>query len=348
MAITRNQAVEFFRCDDLIGLGMEADTLRQDLHPEGVVTYLVDRTIHYACFCSGYCSVCDVSRPPESGRSSETAGEGHLADFNTIYARIAETAEMGGTGISLEAGGQHAGLTHAWSLDSFEDLLRGIRKRFPGMWLHCFSAPEIVRMATLAGLTVRDTISRLRDAGLDSITGSGAEILDDEVRRRTGWRTGSTEEWINVHRNAHELGMRTTATMTFGQGENWEQRVNHLEQVRRLQETTGGFAAFIPTDFRCETSDPAGGDRDQVTSVEYLKTLAISRLYLDNIENVQSGGEEQDLKVLQLGLRFGGNDAGSALGRSRVRGEEDLRRVIRDAGFQPVQRDTLYTTCFLD
>jgi cyclic dehypoxanthinyl futalosine synthase len=228
------------------------------------------------------------------------------------------------------------------------------------MWLHCFSAPEILAIAKGAGLTVRDTISRLRDAGLDSITGSGAGILDDGVRYPTVCQNCSTEEWIDVHRNAHELGMRTTATMIFGLGETWEQRVNHFEQVRRLQETTGGFAAFIPWTFRPGHSAPDGGT-EQATSVEYLKTLAISRLYLDNIENVQSGGEGHDLKVLQLGLRFGGNDAGSALKEGLVRklsagnresgrrsSEEELRRVIRDAGFQPVRRDTLYTTCFLN
>lgn len=360
MAISRNQALELFRSDDLIGLGMEADTLRQSLHPEGVVTYILDRSIHYAHFCNGYCSVCDISHPRRSdaGRD-EAAQEGHILDFDTIYAKVAETAEMGGTGVSLK-GGQHADLKLEW----FERLFHGIRQRFPRIWLRCFSAPEILAIARLAGLTIGDTISRLRDAGLDSITGNAADILDDDVRRLNGWQNCSTDEWINVHRTAHELGMRTTATMMFGLGETFEQRLNHFEQVRRLQETTGGFTAFIPWSFRPDSSlekPTPGRNSDQATSVQYLKNLAISRLYLDNIENVQSSGEAQGLKVLQLGLRFGGNDAGSAFeeglvrtgnavnrGNNRGSCEEELRRVIRDAGFKPVQRDSLYTTCFLN
>jgi cyclic dehypoxanthinyl futalosine synthase len=354
MAITRNQALELFRSDDLIGLGMEADTLRQSLHPEGVVTYILDRSIHYACFCSGYCSFCESSH----GRS-EAAQEGYVLNFDTIYAEVAEAEAMGGTGVSLR-GGQHADLKLEW----FERLLQGIRQRFPRIWLQCFSAPEILAIAKPAGLTIRDTISRLRDAGLDSITGSAAEILDDDVRRLNGWQNCSTEDWVSVHRTAHKLGMRTAATMVFGLGETFEQRINHFELVRRLQETTGGFTAFIPGSFRPNSGaekPTAGGNSDQATSIEYLKTLAISRLYLDNIENVQSSGEAQGLKVLQLGLRFGGNDAGSALEESLAWGgnavssgrghrsiEEELRRVIRDAGFEPAQRDSLYTTCFLD
>jgi cyclic dehypoxanthinyl futalosine synthase len=354
MAITRNQALELFRSDDLIGLGMEADTLRQNLHPEGVATYIIDGTIHYASFCSGYCSFCAASHSRRNG----AAGEGYVFDFDTIYAKIAEVAEMGGTGVSLKG---RADLPIEW----FERLLRGIRQRFPGMWLHCFSAPEMLDIARTAGLTVRDTISRLRDAGLGSITGRGAEILDDHVRRLTRWQNCSTEEWIDVHRTAHEIGIRTTATMMFGLGESFEQRVNYLEEVRRLQEITGGFTAFVPWNFPpnsgLEPSAPDGGDLDQTTSVEYLKTLAISRLYLDNIENVQSTGEAQDMKVLQLGLRFGSNDAGSALEENPIGGvsagnrnsshrsnEEELRRVIRDAGLKPVERDTLYTTCFIN
>lgn len=352
MAIARAQALEFFRSDDLIGLGMEADTLRQSLHPEGVVTYTIDRLIHYACFRRGYCSVCNISRVLGEENRKE---EARIVDCDTIFAQVAETVELGGTGVSLR-GGQHADLTLPW----FEGLFEGIRQRFPGIRLHGFSAPEILGIARQQGLTVHDTLSRLRDAGLSSISGNGAEIRGDYAPRPDGWRSCSTEEWVSVHRSAHELGMRTTAAMTFGQGETCEERVRHLEEVRRLQETTGGFAAFIPwsyhPDSHAEPSAPEGGDQDQATSVECLKTLAVSRLYLDNIDNVQAGEAGQDLKVLQLGLRFGGNDLGSALNTSlaapgggrRSSREEDLRRVIRDAGFEPVQRDTLYTTCFLN
>ncbi len=204
---------------------------------------------------------------------------------------------------------------------------------------------------------MRDTIARLRDAGLASIPGGGAEILDDEVRHRIARLKCSTQDWVNVHRTAHELGMRTTATMMFGVGESFEQRINHFEQVRRLQEETGGFTAFIPWSFQPTNTALGGRKWDEATSVEYLKVLAISRLYLDNVENVQSSWVTQGLKVLQLGLRFGGNDVGSvmleenvvkAAGTSNCTTEEELRHVIRGAGFRPVQRDTLYTTYFLN
>lgn len=346
MTITQPEALEYFRSDDLIGVGMEADALRSKLHPERVVTYNIDRSIHYTNFCTESCSFCAFYRPVTGARSSEP----YIADFETIYQKIAETVELGGSGVLIQ-GGLHSDLKVEW----FERMLRGIKVRFPEIWLHCFSAPEILAIAKCSGLTVRETIVRLRDAGWDSIPGDGAEILDDEVRYPAAQRACSSADWVSVHRIAHELGMRTTATMMFGIGETLEQRVNHLEVIRRLQEDTGGFASFIPWGFQARTTTLAKWD--EPTAVEYLKVLAVSRLYLDNIENVQSNWAAQGLKVLQLGLRFGGNDAGSvmleeslvpAAGTERAASEEDLRRVIRDAGFRPVQRDTIYTTFFLD
>jgi cyclic dehypoxanthinyl futalosine synthase len=348
VAITRTQALDYFRSDDLIGLGMEADALRRKLHPEGVVTYIVDRNINYTNFCTEYCSFCAFYRPLKG----KLASEGYILDFETIYQKIAETVEMGGTGVLMQ-GGLHPDLKIEW----FERLLKGIKQRFPQVWLHCFSASEILAIAEYSNLSVRDTIARLRDAGLASIPGGGAEILDDEVRHRIARLKCSTEDWVNVHRTAHELGMRTTATMMFGVGESFEHRVNHFEQVRRLQEETGGFTAFIPWSFQPTNTALGGRKWDEATSVEYLKVLAISRLYLDNVENVQSSWVTQGLKVLQLGLRFGGNDVGSvmleenvvkAAGTSNCTTEEELRQVIRGAGFRPVQRDTLYTTYFLN
>jgi cyclic dehypoxanthinyl futalosine synthase len=348
VAITRTQALDYFRSDDLIGLGMEADALRRKLHPEGVVTYIVDRNINYTNFCTEYCSFCAFYRPLKG----KLASEGYILDFETIYQKIAETVEMGGTGVLMQ-GGLHPDLKVEW----FERLLKGIKQRFPQVWLHCFSASEILAIAEYSNLSVRETIARLRDAGLSSIPGGGAEILDDEVRHRIARLKCSTQDWVNVHRTAHELGMRTTATMMFGVGESFEQRVNHFEQVRRLQEETGGFTAFIPWSFQPTNTALGGRKWDEATSVEYLKVLAISRLYLDNVENVQSSWVTQGLKVLQLGLRFGGNDVGSvmleenvvrAAGTSNCTTEEELRHVIRGAGFRPVQRDTLYTTYFLN
>jgi len=337
-----------FRSDDLIGIGMEADAVRRKLHPEGVVTYIIDRNINYTNFCTEYCSFCAFYRPLKG----KLAAEGYILDSETIYEKIRETVELGGTGILMQ-GGLHPDLKIDW----FERLLRQIKDRFPRVHLHCFSASEIIAIAEYSQLTIRDTIMRLRDAGLDSIPGGGAEILDDDVRYRIARLKCLTADWLNVHRTAHELGMRTTATMMFGVGETYEQRINHFQVIHDLQRETGGFTAFIPWTFQPKNTALGGRKWDEATSAEYLKLLAISRLFLDNIENVQASWVTQGLKVLQLGLRFGGNDVGSvmleenvvrAAGTSNCTTEEELRHIIRDAGFRPVQRDTLYRTMFLN
>ncbi|SEB56007.1 de-hypoxanthine futalosine cyclase [Terriglobus roseus] len=348
MGITRQQALDCFASDDLIGIGMEADAVRRRLHPEGVVSYIIDRNINYTNFCTEYCTFCAFYRPLKG----KLAAEGYILDFETIYDKIRETEEMGGTGVLMQ-GGIHPDLKIEW----FESLFRGIKERFPNIWLHCLSASEILAIAEYSEISLRDTIMRLRDAGLQSIPGGGAEILDDDVRKRIARLKCRTQDWVDVHRTAHELGMRTTATMMFGVGETMEQRVNHFEVVKQLQEETGGFTAFIPWSFQPGHTALGGRGWDEATSVEYLKTLAISRMYLDNIENVQSSWVTQGLKVLQMGLRFGGNDVGSvmleenvvkAAGTANCTTEEELRRIIRDAGFKPAQRDTLYRTMFLN
>ena len=348
MPLTREQALDLYRSPDLIGIGMEADALRRKLHPEGVVTYIIDRNINYTNFCTEYCTFCAFYRPLKGPR----AKEGYILDFETIFEKIRETVELGGTGVLMQ-GGLHPDLKVDWH----ERLLVGIKQRFPQIHLHCYSASEIIAIAEYSGLTIRDTIARLRDAGLDSIPGGGAEILDDEVRHRIARLKCLTEDWVNVHRTAHQLGMRTTATMMFGVGESFEHRVNHLECLYELQEETGGFTAFIPWTFQPANTALGGRKWDEATAVEYLKNLAISRLYLSNFENVQSSWVTQGLKVCQLGLRFGGNDVGSvmleenvvrAAGVTNCTTEEELRRIIRDAGFRPAQRDTLYRRCFLN
>ncbi len=348
MSLTKPQALDLFRSDDLIGIGMEADSVRRRLHPEGVVTYVIDRNINYTNLCTEYCTFCAFYRPVKGPKSKE----GYVLEHETIYEKVRETVELGGTGVLMQ-GGLHPDLPLAW----YEDLMRGIKQRFPRVHLHCFSASEIIHFAELSGLSIRDTISRLRDAGLDSIPGGGAEILDDEVRYRIARLKCLTDDWLNVHRTAHQLGMRTTATMMFGCGENIEHRVNHFQRVFDLQEETGGFTAFIPWSFQPQNTALGGRHWDEATSVEYLKVLAIARMFLSNIRNVQSSWVTQGLKVCQLGLRFGGNDVGSmmleenvvrAAGVTNCTTEEELRRIIRDAGFRPVQRDTLYRQYFLN
>jgi len=296
---------------------MEADAVRRRLHPEGVVSYVIDGRVTYTESATG-------------------------AGFDPLCEKISNIAARGGHGVMLQ-GEVTPALTISW----FDGLFRGIKKRFPAIWLHSLSASEILSIAEHSGLTVPDTIARLRDAGLDSIPGDDADILDDEVQQGTRQKW-TTADWLAVHRAAHKLGIQTTATMTFGCGETMEHRVNHLEAVRSLQEETNGFASFTPWSFAPKAASVQGFE--EATAVEYLKTLAISRMYLDNILNVQSNLETQGLKVLQVGLRFGGNDVGSVMlaKGANAATEEQLRQVIRDAGFKPVQRDTVYRTMFLN
>ena len=345
MSLSREQALDLFRSDDLLAIAMEADAVRKRLHPASVITYQIDRNINYTNFCTEYCSFCAFYRPMGSA-------EGYIQPLESIYQKIDETLALGGTGILMQ-GGLHRNL----KMDYYANLLSSIKSRYPRLHLHCFSAPEILNLAEICGLTVRDTIKQLMDAGLDSIPGAGAEILDDEVRFRIARLKCRTEEWISVHRVAHQLGLRTTATMMFGVGETLEHRVNHLEHIRRLQEETGGFTAFIPWFFQRENTSLGHFIKQEVTAVDYLKTLAISRLYLDSVMNVQASWLTPGHKICQIALRFGANDVGSILieenvvraaGCKNTSNEEILRRMITDAGFRPFKRDTLYRTYFLN
>ncbi|MFN0171335.1 MAG: cyclic dehypoxanthinyl futalosine synthase [Bryobacteraceae bacterium] len=342
--LSREEALGLFESDDLIGIGMAADAVRRKWHPENVVSYIIDRNINYTNLCTEYCSFCAFYRP--MGHK-----EGYVHPKEVIFQKIQETLDLGGTGVLMQ-GGLHPDLKIEW----YEDLLSSIKKNFR-IHLHCFSSPEITNIAEVSGISVRETIARLMAAGLDSIPGGGAEILDDDVRYRISRLKCNTQEWVDVHRTAHSLGMRTTATMMFGCGETLAQRINHLELVRQIQDDTGGFTAFIPWSFQRENTSLGRFVKEEATAVEYLQTLAISRLYLDNFENVQSSWVTQGLKTCQVGLRFGGNDVGSimieenvvsAAGAHHRSTEEELRRIIRDAGFVPKQRDTLYRTYFLN
>jgi cyclic dehypoxanthinyl futalosine synthase len=331
VAITKQQAMEMLESPDLVGIGMAAHQMRLKKNDPRVVTYQIDRNINYTNFCTEYCSFCAFYRPIG-------AKDGYILPFETIYEKIDEMLELGGTGVLLQ-GGLHPDL----QIGYYENLLRSLKARYPQVHLHCFSAPEILCIAGVSELSLRDTIQRLKDAGLQSIPGGGAEILDDEVR-------GKSDDWEEVHRTAHALGLRTTATMMFGCGEELRHRVNHLERVRRIQEDTGGFTAFIPWIFAAENT--ALGKRVQeTTAVDYLKTLAVSRLYLDNIDHVQSSWLTPGIKVCQVGLQFGADDVGSILIEENVvyaagvrnrTNEAELRRIISEAGFTPAQRDTLY------
>ena len=339
-----DDALALYRSKDILVIGWLANQVRERMH--GDRTYFnVNRHINPTNVCVAACRLCAF------GRKKDTPGA-----YTMALEEAFQTAASGYSESVTEfhiVGGLHPDLPFQY----FLDLCSGLKQRFPQVHLHCYSASEVIAIAEYSELSIRDTILRLREAGLDSIPGGGAEILDDEVRYKIARLKCLTEDWLNVHRTAHQLGMRTTATMMFGCGEKYEHRVNHLQRLYELQEETGGFTAFIPWSFQPANTALGGRHWDEATSVEYLKTLAISRLYLSNFLNVQSSWVTQGLKVCQLGLRFGGNDVGSvmleenvvkAAGVNNCTTEEELRRIIRDAGFRPAQRDTLYRTYFLN
>src|SRR5712692_3684494 len=249
MGISQKEALDLLASDDLIGLGMAATEVRNRKNDPRVATYQIDRNINYTNFCTEYCSFCAFYRPPG-------AKDGYLLSFQEMCQKIEEMLALGGTGILLQ-GGLHPDL----KIEYYEDMLRAFRQRFPTVHLHCFSAPEILNISELSGLTLRDTIARLRDAGLGSIPGAGAEILDDEVRARISRLKCTAGEWDEMHRTAHALGLRTTATMMFGCGEELRHRVNHFERLRRLhsldvrageypagQESAGSDGCRLPED----------------------------------------------------------------------------------------------------
>jgi cyclic dehypoxanthinyl futalosine synthase len=336
--LTVEDAVRLLASEDVIALGMAAHAVRQRKHPGGVVTYIIDRNVNYTNICIQSCHFCAFYRPPGSP-------DGYVLPPEELFRKIEETIALGGTGILMQ-GGLHPSLT----IDYYEDLLRAIRQRY-AIHLHCFSPTEIVHIARVSKLSIREVIRRLKAAGLGSIPGGGAEILDDEIRRRIGRKT-TTEQWLTVMRIAHEEGLRTTATMVIGFGESLWHRAQHLERIRALQDETGGFTAFIPWTYQPQNTALGQGGWLEATAVEYLKLLAVSRLYLDNVDHLQVSWLTQGLKVAQVGLHFGADDFGStiieenvvtAAGVPRVSvSEAEIRRLITDAGFRPQQRDTLY------
>jgi cyclic dehypoxanthinyl futalosine synthase len=310
MGISREQALDCFRSDDLVGIGMEADAVRRRLHPEGVASYAMEGRIDCAAVMLG-------------GEEHRFVGCAHR-----LFDEIGKTVERGGNSVrlALKTGREEAG-----GIEWLEGMLRGVRQRFPAVRIEGLSEADLTAIAEGCGLRLRDTLARLMDAGLDSIAGEGVDLGG-----------GNVAQWVEVHRAAHEAGMRTVAEMVFGGGETLEQRVEFLEAVTRLQEQTGGFAAFAPV----AAEAPNGRALDGVTAVERLKTLAISRMFLETVENVQASAAGEGLKVLQMGLRFGANDVGP-VSVERGGSEEDVRRIIRDAGFRPAQRDMAYAAMML-
>jgi len=319
---------------DLIALGARADAMRRELHPAARVTYIVDRNINYTDGCVSRCRFCAFWRDP---REAYVLGEDDLA------AKIEHTIALGGRQILLQ-GGLHPDLR----IDFYERMLHFIKDRF-GIHIHGFSPPEIVHIAQISGLEIPVALEKLRAAGLDTIPGGGAEILVEQVRARISPGKCTAAQWLDVMRCAHNMGIRSTATMMFGNVETMQDRVEHLDAIRALQDETGGFTAFIPWTF--QPRNTALADVRAVGAFEYLKTLAVSRLYLDNIENIQASWVTQGARIGQLALRFGANDMGGTMIEENVvraagvefrTDADDLERIIRDAGFTPRRRDCCY------
>ncbi len=336
--ITFDEAVNLFENADLLDLADAADQTRQRLHPDGVISYIIDRNINYTNVCKEFCSFCAFYRVKGDA-------EAYVLPDHVIFKKIEETLQLGGTGILMQ-GGVHPDL----KIDYYEHLLSGIKSRYK-IHCHCFSPPEILNIARVSKLTVGDVFTRLKQAGLDSMPGGGGEILDDEIRNDISPLKCKTDEWLMVHREAHKLGLRTTATMMIGVGENIYHRIRHLQRVRDLQDETDGLTAFIPWTFQPENTPLGDRHLPEVTATEYLRLLALCRIFFDNIPNVQVSWLTVGLKVGQVGLRFGVNDMGSimieenvisAAGAKNRANEAELRRVITDAGFIPRQRTTLY------
>ena len=334
--INETESLTLFREGNLYDLGFLADFIRKKMHPGPFVTYVIDRNINYTDICISACKFCAFYKAPEDP-------EGTVISFEELEQKIAETKELKGTQILLQGG-----LHPEKPLEFYEEMLRFIKKT--GIHIHAFSPPEICHFSKLSGLSVAEVIERLKESGLDSIPGGGAEILSDRVRKEAAPRKCSADEWIEVMRQAHLQGMRTTATMMFGHIESLEERLEHLMRIRNLQDQTGGFTAFIPWPFQPDNT--VFSDIQKATAHSYLKMLAWSRIVLDNIDNIQASWVTQGPKIAQVSLFFGANDFGStmieenvvaAAGVSYRLSEKEIRNLVEGAGFVPQQRTMDYT-----
>lgn len=337
MRMEFREAVALLTESDPVTLGKAADEKRRQRYDD-TVTFVIDRNINYTNVCINACRFCAFFR-------SEGAPDAYVLTEEEILDKVGEAVAAGGTQIMLQ-GGLHPGLEFSFYLQ----LLRHIKEKYD-ITIHSFSPAEIVHFACLANLTISETLKRLQDAGLDSLPGGGAEILADEVRQRVSERKICSADWLEVMRCAHSIGMKSTATMVIGLGETMAQRVEHMEKIRALQDETGGFRAFITWTFQ-PGNTALGGDK--TSSWDYLKTLAMTRLYLDNIPHIQGSWVTQGERIGQLTLAFGADDLGSimleenvvrAAGTSYEMSVQKMTDLIRGAGRKPAQRDTEYHIC---
>jgi cyclic dehypoxanthinyl futalosine synthase len=339
--ISDEDAVALLRSRDLVAVGRVASELRNRRTDPERVTFIVDRNLNYTNVCYTDCDFCAFYRSPGDRRES------YVLPKPVIYKKIEETLAIGGTGLLMQ-GGHHPDL----GVDYYEDLFRSIKARYK-VHLHALSPSEVQHAARRSKLTIPETLSRLRDAGLDSLPGGGAEILVDRVRDIISPKKTTSDEWLDIMRQAHRLGMSTTATMMYGHVETLEERVEHMRRIRELQDETRGFRAFISWTFQ-DDGNRLGAlvPREAMpTSFDYLLTQAVSRIYLDNVDHIQSSWVTQGMKIGQVALAFGADDMGSvmieenvvsAAGTTHRTSTEELVHLIRSLGKIPVQRDTLY------
>ncbi|HET9288525.1 MAG TPA: cyclic dehypoxanthinyl futalosine synthase [Gaiella sp.] len=339
--ISDDDAIALLRSRDLVSVGRVANEVRNRKNDPSRITFIVDRNLNYTNVCVTDCDFCAFYRSPGDTR------EAYVLPKPVIFRKIEETLAIGGTGLLMQ-GGHHPDL----AIDYYEDLFRSIKARYP-IHLHALSPPEVQHIARRSKLTIPETLSRLRDAGLDSLPGGGGEILVDRVRHIIAPKKTTSDEWLGVMRDAHRLGMSTTATMMYGHVETLEERVEHMRRVRELQDETGGFRAFISWTFQDDGNrlGPLVPRETMPTSFDYLLTQAVSRIYLDNMPHIQSSWVTQGMKIGQVALGFGADDMGSvmmeenvvsAAGTTHRTSIDELVHLIRALGKTPVQRDTLY------
>jgi cyclic dehypoxanthinyl futalosine synthase len=335
--LTADEALWLYREAPTLWLGRMADAVRRRKHPDGVVTYIIDRNVNYTNVCVARCNFCAFYRPVGHG-------EGYVLGFDEIHRKIEETIALGGNQLLLQ-GGHNPDLPIEW----YEDLFRGVKAKFPDFRLHALSPPEILHLSRTSKLAVPEVIRRLVAVGLDSVPGGGAEILVDRVRKLLNcYGKASADEWLDVMREVHRAGLRTTATMMYGTVETDAERLEHMLRLRALQDETGGFTAFITWSYQPEHTERGG---EEATGVDYLRTLAIARLVLDNFDNLQASWVTQGGKVGQLSLAFGANDMGSvmieenvvrAAGAAYCMDEFEVVRNIENAGFTASRRTMHY------
>jgi cyclic dehypoxanthinyl futalosine synthase len=331
------EALALYRHAPTHVLGRLADEIRLRKHPDGTVTYIIDRNVNYTNVCVAKCNFCAFYRDVGSN-------EGYVLGFEEIFRKIDETIEVGGVQLLLQ-GGHNPDLPLTW----YEDLFRTVKNRYPDFKLHALSPPEVIHLSRLSQLTVPQVLDRLIDAGLDSIPGGGAEILVDRVRRLLHCHGKATaDEWLDVMRHAHRRRLRTTATMMYGTVETLDERIEHMMRLRQVQDETGGFTAFITWSFQPDHTELGGVE---ATGIDYLRTLALARIVLDNFDNLQASWVTQGGKVGQLSLAYGANDMGSvmieenvvrAAGAAYCMDEIEIVRNIEDAGFVPKRRNMHY------